>query len=91
MRVTHNWHSFSDSYPANLYVYLWADVIAADLAEAFLEGQGGLYDREVAERYRRTILSRGADVPAEQAFRDFRGRDPDPSALFRRFGLEPSE
>lgn len=88
LRMPHAVHTFSDAYAAGVYSYLWADVMAADIAEAFLESPGGLWDRETAERYLRTILSVGASVPAEQAFRDFRGRDPDPGALLRRFGLE---
>ena len=88
MRVPHCWHSISDSYPAGLYSYLWSDVMTADVAEAFLSSPGGLYDVETAERWRRTILSVGTSIPAEEAFRNFMGRDPDPSALLRRFGLE---
>lgn len=88
MRVTHSVHSFSDEYAAGVYVYLWSDVMAADIAEAFLESPGGLYDAQVAERWRATVLGIGSRVPADEAFRNFRGRDPDPGALLRRFGLE---
>lgn len=88
LRMPHAFHTFSDAYAAGVYSYLWADVMAADAAEAFLEAPGGLWDRGVADRYAATILSVGASVSAEQAIRNFRGRDPDPGALLRRFGLE---
>lgn len=88
MRVTHCWHCFSDHYAAGMYVYLWADVMAADIAEAFACAPGGLYDAETAALYLRTILGAGSGVAAETAFREFMGRDPDPGALLRRFGLE---
>jgi len=88
MRVPHSVHSFSDQYAAGIYVYLWADVMAADVAEAFARAPGGFYDKETSERWRRTVLSVGSTVPAEEAFRNFRGRDPDPDALLRRFGLK---
>lgn len=94
MRVPHNMHcfssSYSDGYAAGLYSYLWADVMAADVAAAFAESPGGLYDAATALRYRDTLLSVGHRVPADEAFRNFRGRDPDPMALLRRFGLETS-
>ncbi len=82
-------HTFSQNYAAAVYTYLWSDVIAADIAEAFLAAPGGLYDPDVARRYRSTILEVGDTVPPAQAFRNFRGRDPDPNALMRRFGLVP--
>ena len=89
-RVTHLRHAFAgiyeDRYAAGYYCYLWADVLAADAAEAFLSSPGRLYDAATAERYRRTILAVGHGVPAAEAFRSFRGRDPDPEALTRRFG-----
>lgn len=87
MRVTHNVHSFAAAYAAGVYAYLWADVMAADVAQAFASSPGGLYDEGTAERWRRTLLSVGHGVPAEEAFRRFRGRAPDPDALLRRFGL----
>ena len=87
MRVTHNFHCFVGAYSAGLYSYLWADVMAADVAEAFAQAPGGNFDAGTAQRWRETILSVGNTVPADQAFRNFRGRDPDPDALLRRFGL----
>ena len=61
--------------------------MAADVAEAFLTAPGGLYDRATAARYEQTLLGAGNTVPAAVAFRNFLGRDPDPAALLRRFGM----
>jgi len=55
--------------------------------EAFLDAPGGLYDAETATRWRDTILTRGASRAGDEAFRAFRGRDPDPGALLRRFAV----
>jgi peptidyl-dipeptidase Dcp len=91
MRVTHFMHAFSgDAYAAATYAYLWSDVLAADAAEAFLQAPGGLYDAPTAERYRTAFLSVGNRVPTDEAYRAFRGRDPDPEALARRFHLVPA-
>ncbi len=87
MRVTNSFHSFVGAYAAGVYVYLWADVMAADAAETFLESAGGLYDAEVARSWLANVLSVGHRVPAEEAFRAFTGHDPTPQPLQRRFGL----
>ena len=87
MRVTSSVHSFAGGYDAGLYAYLWADLMAADVAEAFLASPGGLYDADAARSWRDTILSVGHTVPAAECFRRLRGREPDPLALMRRFGL----
>jgi len=89
LAVSQAHHTFSPEYAAGVYTYLWSDAIAADIAEAFLAAPDGLYDQGVAARYRRTILEAGNTRPMAEAFRDFRGRDPDPDALFRRFKLLP--
>ncbi len=81
-------HLFGSQYAAGLYSYLWGDVMAADVAEAFATAPGGFYDDETGKRWRRTFLEVGSRVPAAEAFRDFLGRDPQPDALLRRFGLE---
>lgn len=87
--VSSAFHTFTEAYSAGVYTYLWSDAIAADIAEAYLEAPGGFYDQEVAARYRRTILDAGNTQPMQEAFREFRGHDPDPDALFRRFDLLP--
>ena len=87
LRVCNSFHSFVGGYDAGLYAYLWSDLMAADAAEAFAQAPGGLYDADMARRWRDTLLTVGHTVPAEQAWRHFRGRDPDPDALMRRFDL----
>ncbi len=91
MRLPNSHHAFSDKYAAGVYVYLWADVMAADVAEVFAQAPGGLWDAAVAQRWRDSIATVGATVPAEQAFRNFMGREPDPAALLRCYGLADAE
>ena len=79
-------HIFSsDGYSAGYYCYLWADTLVADAAEAFEEQ--GFYDRELNRRYHDTVLSIGDTVDAAEAFRSFRGRDPEVTPLLRHRGL----
>ena len=87
MRVTSNWHSFVGPYAAGLYSYLWADVMAADVTEAFRRAPDGFYDAALARRWCEAILTVGNTVPADEAFRNFLGREPDADALLRRYGL----
>lgn len=61
--------------------------MAADVAEAWLASPGGLYDPAFAQAWRDSILTVGHAVPADVAFRQLMGRDPDPAALMRRFAL----
>ena len=79
-------HVFSgDGYSAGYYVYIWADTMAADAAEAFEEA--GFYDRRTCDRFRHTIFEVGNAVPPDVAFRNFRGRDVDTNALMRERGF----
>jgi peptidyl-dipeptidase Dcp len=80
-------HIFADDgYSAGYYVYIWADTMSADACEAFVEA-GGFYDRATCDRFRDTIFSVGNSVPPDVAFRNFRGRDVDTSALMRDRGF----
>jgi peptidyl-dipeptidase Dcp len=87
LRVTSSFHSFVGGYDAGMYSYLWSDLMAADAAEAFRESPGGFYDAKMAQAWRDAMLTVGHTVPADEAYRRFRGRNPDPDALMRRFGL----
>jgi peptidyl-dipeptidase Dcp len=80
-------HIFSgDSYSAGYYSYLWSDVITADAFEAFTEA-GGPYDKEVAKKLHDYIFSVGNTMDPAEAYRLFRGKDPDSKALMRKRGF----
>ncbi len=89
MRVTHNFHIFIGAYAAGLYSYLWADVMAADAVRIFEQSPGGIYDAATSRAWIEKVLSVGHRVPAEEAFKQFAGHDPDPTPLQQRFGLWP--
>jgi oligopeptidase A len=72
-------------YAAAYYSYKWAEVLDADAFDLF--AQCGIFDKNTAVRFRREILERGNGAPAEQLFRNFRGRDPALEPLLRRDGL----
>lgn len=79
-------HIFSGGYAAGYYSYKWAEVLEADAFAWFKEK--GIFNREAAEHFRRTLLSRGGSVDADILYRDFRGRDPEPDALLEKLGLK---
>lgn len=86
-RPTQFGHIFSsDDYSSGYYVYIWADTMSADAAEAFKEA-GSFYDRATCDRFRDTIFSVGNSVAPDVAFRNFRGRDVDTNALMRDRGF----
>ena len=61
-------------------------MLDADTGAWFL-GNGGL-TRANGERYRERLLARGGSIEAMDAYRDFRGADPDIAHLLRRRGLD---
>ncbi|WP_428631046.1 M3 family metallopeptidase [Sphingopyxis sp.] len=83
-------HLFSsDAYSAGYYSYLWSETMDADTWAAFTEA-GGPWDRTVADRFRTILLMTGNETDRAEAYRAFRGRDPDVSALLKKRGF-PTE
>ena len=87
-RTPHFGHVFSgEGYATAYYGYMWADVLTADATEAFAEAPNGFYDKELAAKAVKYLFApRNAIDPAE-AYRMFRGRDADISALMRDRGF----
>ena len=91
-RLPHFNHLFtSDAYSAGYYSYLWSEVMDADTWQAF-EESGDVFDPELARRMREFILAPGNSTDRAEAYRRFRGRDPQVEALLEVRGLstEPS-
>jgi len=80
-------HLFSsDSYSAGYYSYLWSETMDADTWEAF-EATSNPYDRKIADAFRSYLLSTGNETDRAEAYRQFRGRDPEVNALLKRRGF----
>jgi peptidyl-dipeptidase Dcp len=76
----------SDSYSAGYYSYLWSEVMDADTREAFVAA-GNVFDPTVAGKMRKFILAPGNSTDRAEAYRQFRGRDPDVTALLKKRGF----
>jgi peptidyl-dipeptidase Dcp len=80
-------HLFSsDSYSAGYYSYLWSETMDADTWAAFME-TGDPFNRTIADRFRTILLATGNETDRAEAYRQFRGRDPDVTALLKRRGF----
>jgi thimet oligopeptidase len=62
-----------NDYSAIYYTYIWSDVIAKDLIEAFAKG-GSVMDPSQAQRFRKEILEAGSRKPAAEMVKGFLGR-----------------
>lgn len=87
-------HIFDGGYSAGYYFYTWAEVLDKDTFEAFRES-GDLFNKKIADDFRRKVLARGGSEDGMTMYRDFRGKDPDKKAMLRSRGLldepEPSD
>jgi len=80
-------HLFSsDSYSAGYYSYLWSEVMDAD-TWAYFEESGDVFNPDIGARYKAIILAEGNTTDRAEAYRRFRGRDPDVTALLRVRGF----
>ena len=79
-------HIFAGGYAAGYYGYKWAEVLAADAFSLFKEK--GIFNPEVAEAFRREILSKGGHEHPMTLYVNFRGHKPETKALIEKMGLE---
>jgi peptidyl-dipeptidase Dcp len=83
-------HLFSsDAYSAGYYSYLWSETMDADTWAAFEEA-GDPFHKPTADKFRQFVLSTGNETDRAEAYRQFRGRDPDVNALLKKRGFPTS-
>lgn len=78
-------HIFQGGYSSGYYSYKWAEVLDADAFEYFKEK--GIFNSEVAQKFKENILSKGGTEHPMILYKRFRGSEPKPDALLKRAGL----
>lgn len=78
-------HIFQGGYSSGYYSYKWAEVLDADAFAYFQEK--GIFDKEVATKFKENILSKGGTELPMELYKKFRGQEPKPEALLKRAGL----
>lgn len=78
-------HIFNGGYSSGYYSYKWAEVLDADAFAYFQEK--GIFDKEVAAKFKENILSQGGTQLPMELYKKFRGQEPNPQALLKRAGL----
>ena len=85
-RTTYFNHTMGGGYTAGYYSYMWAEVLEADGFEAFKE-TGDIFNQDVANRFRKYVLTPGGINDAMDMYVNFRGKKPDTKPLLRNRGL----
>lgn len=78
-------HIFQGGYSSGYYSYKWAEVLDADAFDYFKEK--GIFDKEVATKFKEHVLSKGGTEAPMVLYKRFRGQEPKPEALLKRAGL----
>lgn len=78
-------HIFNGGYSSGYYSYKWAEVLDADAFDYFK--QNGIFNKEVAKKFKDNILSKGGTVHPMKLYLAFRGQEPSVEPLLKRAGL----
>ena len=78
-------HIFQGGYSSGYYSYKWAEVLDEDAFAYFQER--GIFDKEVAAKFKDNVLSKGGTELPMELYKRFRGQEPKPEALLKRAGL----
>ena len=84
-RTTYFNHIFSSGYSAGYYGYLWAEVFDKDAFSEF--EKNGVWDIELAKKFKETFLEKGGSEEPMTLFRSFVGRDYSSEPFLRGRGL----
>ena len=86
-RSTYFNHIWAGGYSAGYYSYIWCEILDADAFQAFKE-TGDIFNKEVAARFEKEILSKGGTRDPHDMYISFRGKEPSIDALLVNRGLK---
>ena len=79
-------HIFDGGYSAGYYFYLWAEILDQDAFAAFKQS-GDIFNKKMAESFRRNLLERGGSASGMDLYTKFRGCEPTQDAMLISRGL----
>jgi peptidyl-dipeptidase Dcp len=86
-RSTYFNHIWAGGYAAGYYSYIWSEILDADAFQAFKE-TGDIFNKDVAARFEKEILSKGGTRDPLDMYVKFRGKEPSIDALLENRGLK---
>jgi len=86
-RSTYFNHIWAGGYSAGYYGYIWCEILDADAFQAFKE-TGNIFNKEVAAKFEKEILSKGGSKDPLEMYVAFRGKEPGIDALLKNRGLK---
>jgi peptidyl-dipeptidase Dcp len=86
-RSTYFNHIWAGGYSAGYYGYIWCEILDADAFQAFKE-TGNIFNKEIAAKFEKEILSRGGTRDPLDMYIAFRGKEPGIDALLINRGLK---
>ena len=86
-RSTYFNHTMGGGYTAGYYSYMWSEVLDADAFEAFKE-TGDIFNQEMAQKFRKYVLTPGGIDDAMVMYTNFRGKEPNTTPLLKNRGLK---
>jgi len=86
-RSTYFNHIWASGYAAGYYSYIWCEILDADAFQAFKE-TGNIFNKEVAAKFEKEILSKGGTRDPLDMYIAFRGKEPGIEALLVNRGLK---
>jgi len=79
-------HIMAGGYAAGYYSYKWAEVLDADAFAVFKKH--GIFNREIANRFREHVLSKGGTENPMVLYKRFKGSEPTIDALLKRNAIK---
>jgi peptidyl-dipeptidase Dcp len=86
-RSTYFSHIWNGGYASGYYGYIWCEILDADAFQAFKE-TGDIFNKEVAAKFEKEILSRRGSRDPLEMYIAFRGKEPGIEALLKNRGLK---
>jgi peptidyl-dipeptidase Dcp len=86
-RSTYFSHIFNGGYSAGYYGYIWCEILDSDAFQAFKE-TGNIFNKEVAAKFEKEILSKRGSRDPLAMYVAFRGKEPGIDALLKNRGLK---